>query len=68
MSSKRELLLNAIEDMLNGNIIEEIAVCYNLNKKLGSILDAYKFVEIFSKGWDKHSGDIEYPVGGVDVS
>lgn len=67
MNSKRELLLNIIEDMINGNIIEEFAICCNLDKKIDGLLDAYKFVEIFSKGWDKHSGNIEYPVGGVDV-
>lgn len=67
MSSKRELLVNAIEDMLNGNINEEYAICCNLDNNFDITLDAYKFVEIFSKGWDKHSGDVNYPVGNSDI-
>ena len=63
--SKKDLLLNAIEDMLNGNIDKTNAICENLDVKLGgSLLNGYDIVKILSPSWKHFSGEPSYPVSG----
>ena len=63
--SKKDLLLNAIEEMLNGNIDKTNAICENLDVKLGgSLLNGYDIVKILSPSWKHFSGEPSYPVSG----
>lgn len=65
--SKKDLLLNAIEDMLNGNIDKTDAICENLDILTDYSCSAYSCVNKFSKTWEHYSGEESYPVSGVVV-
>lgn len=60
--SKKELLLNAIEYMLNNNINELYGVCENLDNLTKREWFGYSVVEKFSETWEDFSGDKNYPI------
>ena len=62
--NKKDLLLNAIEDMLNGNIDKTDAICENLDILTDYSCSAYSCVNKFSKTWEHYSGEESYPVSG----
>ena len=64
--NKKDLLLNAIQEMLNGNIDETNAICENLDI-LTDNGTAYFCVSKFSETWEHYSGDKHYPVSGEEV-
>lgn len=65
--NKKDLLLNAIEDMLNGNIDKTNAICENLYILTDHLCFAYSCVEKFSKTWEHYSGEDSYPVSGEEI-
>ena len=65
--NKKDLLLNAIEDMLNGNIDKTNAICENLDILTDYSCSAYSCVNNFSKTWEHYSGEEGYPVVGEIV-
>ena len=65
--SKKDLLLNAIEEMLNGNIDKTNAICENLDSLTDYSCSAYSCVNKFSKTWEHYSGEVGYPVSGEIV-
>ena len=65
--SKKDLLLNAIEDMLNGSIDKTNAICENLDSLTFRARIAYLCVKEFSKTWEYYSGEEGYPVSGEFV-
>ena len=65
--NKKDLLLNAIEDMLKGNIDKTNAICENLDILTGESTLAYRSVKILSKTWEHYSGEEGYPVSGESV-
>lgn len=62
--NKKDLLLNAIEDMLNGKINKINAICENLDVLTMRHRIGYQSVKIFSKTWKHYSGEECYPVSG----
>ena len=65
--NNKELLLNAIEDLLAGNIDQRVALCANICKKVNDSWLGYKTVKEFSKSWEHYSGEERYPVSGEEV-
>lgn len=65
--NKKDLLLNAIEVMLNGNIDKTNAICENLDVLTMRHQYGYQSVKIFSKTWKHYSGEECYPVSGEFV-
>ena len=65
--NKKELLLNAIEDLLAGKIDRSYALCDNICKKVNDSWLGYKTVKEFSKSWEHYSGEERYPVSGEEV-
>lgn len=65
--NKKDLLLNAIEDLLAGNFNQNHALCENICKKVGSRWLGYKVVIKFSPSWKHYSGEESYPISGVIV-
>ena len=65
--NKKDLLLNAIEEMLNGNIDRTQAICENLDVLTMRLRIGYQSVKIFSKTWEHCSGEEGYPVSGEIV-
>ena len=64
--NKKGLLLNAIEDMLSGNIDENNPICENLDN-LEGIPYPYTVVRKLSPNWEYFSGDVNYPVSGEEI-
>ena len=58
--NKKELLLNAIEDLLAGKIDRSYALCDNICKKVNDSWLGYKTVKEFSKSWEHYSGEERY--------
>ena len=65
--SKKDLLLNAIEEMLKGNIDKTNAICENLDVLTTYHRIGYRSVKILSKTWEHYSGEEGYPVSGEFV-
>ena len=65
--NNKDLLLNAIEDLLAGDINENHALCENICQKTDKFWLGYKVVSKFSKTWEHYSGDDSYPVSGEEV-
>ena len=65
--NNKELLLNAIEDLLAGDINENYPLCDNIYKKVNDSWLGYKTVKEFSKSWEYCSGDVNYPVSGEEI-
>ena len=65
--NNKELLLNAIEDLLAGDINENYALCENICQKVGDSWIGFKAVREFSKSWEHCSGDVNYPVSGEEI-
>lgn len=65
--SKKEKLLKAIEEMLEGNVDTTIAICENLSKKTETFSLGYDVVEKFSPSWKYYSGCEFFPVSGEEV-
>lgn len=65
--SKKDLLLNAIEDLLAGNFKRNNALCENICKKVDNAWLGYKVVGKFSPSWEHYSGEESYPVSGEEV-
>ena len=65
--NNKELLLNAIEDLLAGDINETYALCENICQKVGDSWTGFKAVREFSKSWEHCSGDVNYPVSGEEI-
>lgn len=65
--NKKDLLLNAIEEMLNGNIDKTNAICENLEVLTAHHRVGYRSVKILGKTWEYHSGEEGYPVSGEFV-
>lgn len=62
--NKKELLLNAIEELLRGNINKVNAICENLDSITGQYWLGSGAVEYFSTTWEYFSGNVCYPVSG----
>lgn len=65
--NKKYLLLNAIQEMLNGNIDETNAICENLDILTDFNITGYRSVKMFSQTWEHYSGEESYPVSGENV-
>ena len=65
--NNKELLLNAIEDLLAGDINDNYTLCDNICKKVNDSWLGYKTVKEFSKSWEHYSGEERYPVSGEEV-
>ena len=65
--SKKDLLLNAIEDLLAGKFDRSYALCENICKKVNSFGLGYHAVKKFSPSWEHYSGEENYPVSGEEV-
>ena len=65
--NKKDLLLNAIEDLLAGDINENHALCENICQKTDKFRLSYEVVSKFSNSWEHYSGDDGYPVSGKEV-
>jgi hypothetical protein len=65
--NNKELLINAIEDLLAGDINETYALCENICQKVGDSWAGFKAVREFSKSWEHCSGDVNYPVSGEEI-
>ena len=65
--NKKDLLLNAIEEMLKGNIDKTNAICENLDVLTMRHRIGYRSVKILSKTWEHYSGEEGYPVSGEFV-
>ena len=65
--NKKDLLLNAIEEMLSGNVDKTIAICENLDILTCFNGTAYPSVSKFAKTWEHYSGERSYPVSGEEV-
>ena len=65
--SKKDLLLNAIEDILAGNFNRNHALCENICKKVNNAWLGYKVVSKFSLSWEYYSGEESYPVSGEEI-
>ena len=63
--NNKELLLNAIEDLLAGDINDNHALCENICQKTDKFCLGYKVVSKFSKTWEHDSGEDGYPVSGL---
>ena len=63
--NNKELLLNAIEGLLAGDINKTYALCENICQKTDKFLLGYDVVRKFSKTWEHYSGDATYPVSGM---
>ena len=63
--SKKDLLLNAIEDLLAGDINQNHALCENICQKTDKFWLGYDVVSKFSNSWEHYSGDDSYPVSGL---
>lgn len=63
--NKKELLLNAIEDLLDRDINENHALCENICQKTGKFWLGYDVIAKFSNSWEHYSGDDYYPVSGL---
>ena len=64
--SKKELLLNAIEDMLNGDIEYNHAICGNLCRLTNTLWLGIDFVSKYCETWENFSGEKFYPISGED--
>ena len=62
--NKKELLLNAIEEMLSGKINESWGICENLDNLPYQCWFGYDVVEEFSQTWSNFSGNKHYPISG----
>lgn len=62
--NKKELLLNAIEEMLSGKINENEGICENLDILTDEIWLGCEVVENLSGSWKQFSGHVQYPVSG----
>ena len=65
--NKKELLLNAIEGLLDGDINENHALCENICKKVNIFGLGHHVVKKFSPSWEHYSGEESYPVSGEEV-
>ena len=65
--SKKDLLINAIEDLLAGDINQNHALCENICQKTDKFWLGYEVVSKFSNSWEHYSGDDGYPVSGEEV-
>ena len=65
--NNKELLINAIEGLLAGDINENHALCENICQKVGDLWTGYKVVSKFSKTWEHDSGEDAYPVSGEEI-
>ena len=65
--NNKELLLNAIEDLLAGKVDRSCALCENVCKKVNSFDLGYHAVKKFSPSWEHYSGEESYPVSGEAV-
>ena len=63
--NNKELLLNAIEDLLAGDINENHALCENICQKTNTFWLGYDVITKFSKTWEHYSGCDSYPVSGM---
>ena len=63
--NNKELLLNAIEDLLAGDINENHALCENICQKTDKFWLGYDIITKFSKTWEHYSGCDSYPVSGM---
>ena len=63
--NNKELLLNAIEDLLAGDINENHALCENICQKTDKFWLGYGVITKFSNSWEHYSGDDSYPVSGL---
>ena len=63
--NNKELLLNAIEDLLAGDINENHALCENICQKTDKLWLGYDVITKFSNSWEHYSGDDSYPVSGL---
>ena len=63
--NKKGLLLNAIEDLLAGDINENHALCENICQKTNTFWLGYDVITKFSNSWEHYSGDDIYPVSGM---
>ena len=63
--NNKELLLNAIEDLLAGDINENHALCENICQKTDKFWLGYDVITKFSNTWEHYSGDDSYPVSGL---
>lgn len=64
-----QALLAGLEQLKFGDIpYEYVGICGNLQTLVNNddtdneIVATYKFVEVYAKGWEHHSGDVAYPV------
>ena len=62
--NKKELLLNAIEEMLSGKLNESRGICENLDNLTDQCWFGYDVVEEFSQTWSNFSGNKQYPISG----
>lgn len=65
--SKKDLLLNAVQELLDGNINKKYPICKNLYEKTNGSYSTEILVEKFSPTWQYFSGDTLYPVSGEAV-
>lgn len=65
--NKKATLLDAIEQMLSGDINEAWGICENLDSISGECWLGYTAVEKFSNTWESFSGEVEYPVSGKNT-
>ena len=65
--NNKDLLLNAIEDLLAGDINENHALCENICQKTDKFWLGYVVITKFSNTWEHYSGDDSYPVSGEEV-
>ena len=63
--NNKELLINAIEDLLAGDINETYALCENICQKTNTFWLGYDVITKFSKTWEHYSGCDSYPVSGM---
>ena len=63
--NKKGLLLNAIEDLLAGDINQNHALWQNICHKTDKFWLGYDVITKFSETWEHYSGDDSYPVSGM---
>ena len=59
------MLINAIEDLLAGDIDENYALCENICQKTDKFWLGYDVITKFSNSWEHYSGCNSYPVSGM---
>lgn len=65
--SKKTLLLNAVQEMLDGNIDSNFPICENIRKQLSQSMLGYVVVKKLSTNWSNYSGEPSYPVSGEKI-